>query len=92
MNKVSKRELNQHTASVLEQVLKSGDIVVTERGQPRWRVTSFRPQDSTLARLEHEGRYSPPSEAPAPWPEHPGGPPYTEAEVDALLSDEHGDH
>jgi prevent-host-death family protein len=42
-NVVSKRDLNQHTASVLDRVTDGDDVVVTEGGKPRWRISSFRP-------------------------------------------------
>ena len=92
MHTITKRELNQHTAAVLDQVTEADDVVLTERGKPRWRVSIVRDQDSPLARLEREGRYSPPTETPAPWPGRPGGPAYTDARVDALLDEMRGDH
>jgi prevent-host-death family protein len=92
MDTVTKRDLNQHTASVLDRVTETGDVVVTERGKPRWRVSSFRGQDSALVRMERDGRYTPPASAPAPWPSHPGGPKYTDADVETLLDELHGDH
>ncbi|WP_159620327.1 type II toxin-antitoxin system Phd/YefM family antitoxin [Ruania rhizosphaerae] len=92
MQTVTKRELNQHTASVLAQVTESSDLVVTERGKPRWRVSAVLEGDSALARLEREGRYTPPSLAPAPWPRRAGGPAYTETQASALLDEMRGDH
>ena len=92
MEKVTKRDLNQHTASVLERVTRAGAVVVTERGTPRWRILAFDGQDAPLARMEREGRYSPPSSTPAPWPSHPGGPKYADTEVEALLDQMRGDH
>ncbi|MBS9534697.1 type II toxin-antitoxin system prevent-host-death family antitoxin [Mycobacterium sp. M1] len=92
MSTVTKRELNQRTAVVLDQVTETDDVVVTERGTPRWRVSAFRDHSSRLARLEREGRYSPPSPDPTPWPSLPGGRPYTNAQVEALLGEMSGDH
>lgn len=92
MHTVTKRDLNQHTASVLDRVTDTDDVVVTERGEPRWRVTPFRSQDAPLVRMERDGRYTRPASTPAPWPSHPGGPTYTDTEVEALLDDMHGDH
>lgn len=92
MRIVSKRELNQRTADVLAQVSDTDDVVVTERGVPRWRVSIARPGDGTLPRLEREGRYGPPSVNPAPWPSRPGGPVYTDAEATALLDEMRGEH
>lgn len=92
MRTVTKRDLNQHTASVLDRVTDASDVVVTERGEPRWRVTAFRTQDAPLVRMERDGRYAPPVSAPAPWPSRPGGPRYTDAEVETLLDEMRGGH
>ncbi len=92
MEMITKRELNQRTAQVLDRVTDTDDVVVTERGMPRWRVSAFREPDTALARLEREGRYAAPAAEPAPWPRHPGGPAYSTAEADALLDEIRGDH
>lgn len=92
MGTVTKRDLNQHTASVLDRVTDGADVVVTERGKPRWRVSLFRDEDATLARMERDGRFTPPAAVPTPWPDQPGGPAYTDAQVDALLDELHGEH
>lgn len=92
MRRITKRELNQRTAAVLDLVTGTDDVVVTERGEPRWRVSTVREQDTPLVRLEREGRYTPPSSMPAPWPRHPGGPAYTSSQADALLGEMRGDH
>lgn len=91
MASISKRELNQNTAAALALVTASEDLIVTERGTPRWRVSLAGERESTLARLEREGRYTPPASNPPPWPDHPGGPRYTTEEVDALLDEMRGD-
>lgn len=88
----SKRDLNQRTAAVLDEVTDTEDVIVTERGKPRWLISPVRDSDTTLERLEREGRYTPPAAEPATWPTVPGGPTYTSAEVDALLDDLRGDH
>lgn len=92
MHTISKRELNQQTAAVLDKVTDTDDVVVTERGEPRWRVSAVRESDTALTRLEREGRYTPPASEPAPWPGAPGGPTYTAEEVDALIDETRGDH
>lgn len=92
MQTITKRELNQHTAAMLDRVTDADDVVVTERGKPRWRVSTVREQDTALARLEREGRYVPPASVPAPWPGHPGGRAYIDDQVDALLDEMRGDH
>lgn len=91
MSFVTKRDLNQHTASVLGRVTASEDIIVTERGKPRWRVSAFRETDTALARLERDGRYTPPAVHPTPWPNEPGGQAYSDAEVEALLAETRGE-
>ncbi|MGO1948513.1 MAG: type II toxin-antitoxin system Phd/YefM family antitoxin [Mycobacteriaceae bacterium] len=92
MSTVSKRELNQHTAATLNQVTDDDDVIITEHGKPRWRVTRYRAQETTLERLERQGLYTPPSGNPPPWPEDTGGPTYTSEEIDALIEDMKGDH
>lgn len=92
MSTVTKRDLNQHTSAVLDQVTETGEVIVTERGEPRWRVSSYRGQDGPLARAERQGRYTPPVSTPAPWPRQPGGPSYEAADVEALLDEMKGDH
>lgn len=92
MHMVTKRDLNQHTASVLDRVTETDDVVVTERGEPRWQVSRFHDHAAPLVRMERDGRYTPPAPIPTPWPSDPGGPRYTDAEVGALLDEMHGDH
>lgn len=92
MRTITKRELNQRTAAMLDRVTETEDVVVTERGKPRWLVSAVREQETGLARLEREGRYTPPSPTPTPWPDQPGGPAYTDAQVNALLDEMHGNH
>ncbi|WP_026818352.1 type II toxin-antitoxin system Phd/YefM family antitoxin [Arthrobacter castelli] len=92
MRTITKRELNQQTAAVLDKVAGTDDVVVTERGKPRWRVSAVRESDTALARLEREGRYTPPASEPAPWPAAPGGPAYSTDEADALFDEMRGDH
>lgn len=92
MQTVTKRDLTRHTAAVLDRVTDADDVVVTERGKPRWRVSTFGDRDTALVRLQREGRYTPPAAEPAPWPRHPGGPTHTTAEAGALLDEMRGDH
>ena len=92
MRTVTKRDLIEHTVSVLAEVTQTGDVVVTERGEPRWRISSFRGEDAPLVRMERDRRYTPPASVPTPWPQHPGGPRYTAAEVEALLDEMRGGH
>ena len=91
MKTVPKRELNQHTADVLAGGADAGAVIVTERGEPRLRLTSYSPSHNPLDWFERAGLFTPPLENPARWPAEPGGRRYTDAEVEALLSDVKGD-
>ena len=92
MSTVSKRDLNQHTAEVLAQVIQTGEVVITERGEPRWRVSSYDGGDDALARAERRGHYTPPPSTAVAWPATVGGPKYRSTDVDALLDEFKGDH
>ena len=92
MTTISKRELNQKTAAVLARVTGVEDVVVTERGVPRWRVISAREPEDVLGRLQRQGRFTPARSTPSPWPSRVGGPAYTSSEADALLAEMRGDH
>lgn len=92
MTWVTKRDLNQHTAQVLEQVAGSDTVVVTERGRPRWRVTAYRAESGGLERLEREGRITAAVAAPSAWSAVTGTRAYTSEELDALLDEMKGDH
>lgn len=92
MATVTKRELNQRTAEVLALVSDAEDVVVTERGVPRWRVVSVQGDWSVLDKLAREGRYHPPTDVPPPWPDHVGGPAYTDEQATAVLDEVRGDH
>ncbi len=88
----SKRELNQQTAAVLAEVVEGIDVMVTERGRPRWRISAVTQADSALARLEREGRYTAPQTEPTPWATDADAPAYTSDQVDALIDELRGDH
>ncbi|KYH46016.1 hypothetical protein [Branchiibius sp. NY16-3462-2] len=91
MKSVSKRELNENTAAVLEQVVGSRVVVVTDPGKPQWQIRAFRDGDARLSGLEREGRYTPAASDPAPWSTDPD-PVYTSDQLDELLSQMRGDH
>lgn len=90
---VTKRELNQQTARVLDRVREKGVVLVTERGVPRWRIEPVNADADPLERLRAQGRIIPARENPMPWPDEA---PYTgdrtPADVDALYAWERGDH
>lgn len=44
-----------------------------------------------VSKRDHN-HYTPPAENPAPWPNHPGGPKYSDAEVEDLLKEMRGEH
>ena len=93
MRTVTKREFDRHTARVLARVSSTDDdLVITERGAPRWRLSAYHETSAGLARLEQEGRYTPPMTYPPPWPTQAGIPQYTAAEADTLLAQMKGDH
>lgn len=91
MATVTKRDLNQRTTEVLAQAAVVGEVIVTERGEPRWRVSSYRGQDDPLARAERQGRYTPHSNR-VPWPTDVGGPRYRSEDIDELLDQMRGEH
>lgn len=91
MTAVTKRDLNQRTAEVLAQVAVVGEIIVTERGEPRWRVSSYHGEDDPLARAERQARYTPPPSNRLPWPAAVGGPRYRSEDVDDLLDQMKGE-
>ncbi len=90
MRAITEHELNRYTEA--PRGADAADLVAVERGEPHQRISSVHGADTTLAQLEREGRYTPPSLTPAPWPRHPGGRTYTAAEADALLDETRGDH
>ncbi|WP_431835563.1 type II toxin-antitoxin system Phd/YefM family antitoxin [Cellulomonas sp. Y8] len=92
METVTKRELNQHTAAVLARADDGVEIVVTERGRPRWRVSGYSAPSGGLDRLQREGRYTPPSTDAPPWPADGAGAPLTSSRLDDLLDESRGDH
>ncbi|KXO88989.1 type II toxin-antitoxin system Phd/YefM family antitoxin [Tsukamurella pseudospumae] len=92
MSTVTKRELRQRTSEVLAQATEAGEVIVTERGKPRWRISSYRGQDDALARAERQGRYTAPAVKPVAWPEVVGGPRYEPGDLDALLDEMKGEH
>lgn len=90
---MTKRELNQRTSDVLAQATEAGEVIVTERGEPRWRVSSYQQgQDDALSRAERQGRYTAPAAKPVAWPEVVGGPRYEPGDLDALLDEMKGEH
>ncbi|GEL47959.1 hypothetical protein CHO01_30750 [Cellulomonas hominis] len=92
MDTITKRELNQHTATVLARVDGGVEIIITERGRPRWRVSGYTEPAGALDRLQREGRYTPPSSEPLDWPEHGAGAPMASSRVDELLDETRGEH
>lgn len=92
METVTKRELNQHTATVLARVDGGAEIVVTERGLPRWRVSGYTAPSGGLDRLQREGRYTPPSSAAVDWPDAGAGAPVSSDRIDELLDETRDEH
>ncbi len=89
MKTINKRELNQHTAGVLDEVAVGRPVIVTERGVARWRIESMEASTDTVARLRAEGRITPAKAEPAPWPVAEAR--YTPARVHALFAKSRGE-
>ncbi|WP_102159667.1 type II toxin-antitoxin system Phd/YefM family antitoxin [Zhihengliuella halotolerans] len=92
MKSISKRDLNQKTAEVLDRISAEDEpVLVTERGKPRWRIEPVDGHTDLWDKLRAEGRLSSPKSVETPWPtENPGD--YTQAEVDVLLDWAKGEH
>ena len=90
MAEVSKRELTQHTAAVLNCVTETEDIVVTEQGKPRWRIVAFQGQNLQFDTPRTTGRDTPTVRGQYSWPRHPGGSKYTVDEVVERLKEMRG--
>ena len=88
---VTKRELNQQTARVLQCAEGDQTVIVRGRGGRAWQITPY-VESSGLQLLEKTGQYTPPAASPAPWPTNPGGPVYRSADVDGLLDQLRGGH
>ncbi len=89
MKTISKRELNQQTAHVLDAVSVGQPVLVTERGVPRWRIEAVESSGDPVARLRSGGRITPAKAKPAPWPR--AKPRYTTSQVDALFAESRGE-
>lgn len=89
MKTISKRELNQQTAHVLDAVSVGHAVLVTERGVPRWRIEAVESSGDPVARLLSAGRLTPAKVTPAPWPD--ARPRYTPSQVDALFAESRGE-
>lgn len=85
MAAVTKRDLNQHTAQVLDQADAEGAVTVTERGVARWRIEPVTAPADPIARLAAEGRIIPAAAQPVPW--GPVNPHRSPADVDRLLNE-----
>lgn len=89
MKTISKRELNQNTAGVLDAVAVGRPVIVTERGVARWRIETMEASTDVIARLRAEGRITPAKAMPAPWPAAKAR--YTPAQVNALFAESRGE-
>ena len=89
MKTISKRELNQQTAHVLDSVLLGQPVIVTERGIARWKIEAVDRGSDPVVRLRAEGRITPAKPKPVPWSEAEVR--YTPSQVDALFNESRGD-
>lgn len=87
---VTKRELNQQTASVLAAVREGDPVIVTERGLPRWRIEEAGLSD--LDRGAGVGLHVTPARSdPIAWPTGDGNV-YSAGEIEELQSWARGDN
>lgn len=91
MKTITKRQLNQQTAQVLAEVQAGEPVLVTERGVARWRIEAVDSIADPVARMLAQGRITPPSKNPPPWPDRAESARYSPAEVDALFQESRGD-
>lgn len=91
MQIATKRELNQQTASVLAMATETDDVIITEHGHPRWRLTAIAEFEDALDDLRRSGRYTPPVDDPTPWPTTGGAATYSLEQVDTLLAEMRGE-
>lgn len=89
MKTISKRELNQQTAQVLDGIHIGDPVLVTERGIARWRIEAVEVSTDPIARLRAEGRIQPAKSRPTAWPAIEAR--YTPAQIDALFADSRGE-
>lgn len=89
MKTISKRELNQQTAQVLNAVSPGQSVLVTERGVPRWRIEAVEGSVDSVARMRTAGRITAAKPKPAPWPVAAAS--YTPSQVDALFAESRGE-
>jgi len=90
MKTVSKRELNQQAAHVLDAVSVGQPIIVSERGVARWRIEAVESTADPIARQRAEGRIAPAKAKPALWPVAADAR-YSLARVDELFVESRGD-
>lgn len=89
---VTKRELNQQTARVLDAIDEGESVVVTERGVPTWRIVRMTFDDDLLERLRQAGLIArEASKNPRPLTMHAEPPRYTPEEIDAILDEVRAD-
>lgn len=89
MKTISKRELNQQTAQVLDGIHIGDPVLVTERGIARWRIEAVEASTDPIARLRAEGRIQSARSRPHPWPSARAR--YSPAQVDALFTGSRGE-
>lgn len=85
--RVSKRELNQNTAAVLDMVFPGSPVIITERGEPRWMVVSVDETQDPLEGLVKQGLCTPVAPGAIEWPKNPPEMRrYTTQDIDELVS------
>lgn len=91
MEIVSKRELNHHTAQVLDRVTPDNPVTISDRGRPRWTISAYSEPLTGLDALERAGLVQRPIGSPPPWPPMQA-PTRTSEELDAILEELKGDY
>ena len=91
MKTMTKREA-QRSAALLWATAATEPVYILEKGKPRYRVERIDGELDPLDELDRRGLLTRASADPAPIPEHPGGPTYTEESFAALLDEMKGDH
>ncbi|MDO4241179.1 MAG: type II toxin-antitoxin system prevent-host-death family antitoxin [Microbacteriaceae bacterium] len=91
---ITKRELNQQTAKILERVTLEGEVIVSEYGEPKWKIVRYAKAHTLEERLDELERQGVAIQRPKgermKFPKLTEKQ-YTEAEMEALIQEMKGD-
>jgi len=65
---VGVREFREHLSAWLDRAAGGEDVVITERGRPKARLSSLHTDEDIIAQLVREGRATPPTRPRGPLP------------------------